>query len=258
MKKVGIPEEKWIQTCIIIDKLDKVKLFDLQEDILSIGLDMSVMKELTQYMQLTSLTDYEELLGKQSEGVQEIQYLMSLLTSYGIEDWIEFDPKIVRGLAYYTGVVFEGFDRKKEFRAICGGGRYDKLIESFGGHAMPAVGFGFGDAVIVEVLKAYQLLPDVSKNNIDIVAYAMTSTLRYKMNSLVMQLRQQKYSVDVVLDERKPKWVFQKANKLGASYVMMLGEDEDKEGKVTLKNMSTGHQIQCSYGDIISHLQTQL
>jgi histidyl-tRNA synthetase len=70
-----------------------------------------------------------------------------------------FDASVVRGLAYYTGVVFEAFDRKGVLRAIAGGGRYDKLLETFGGDPTPAVGFGFGDAVIVELLKERNILP---------------------------------------------------------------------------------------------------
>ena len=95
------------------------------------------------------------LLGPDALGIRELQQLFSYAKAYDIVDWMEFNPTIVRGLAYYTGIVFEGFDRERQFRAIFGGGRYDHLLQSFSTtSSVPAVGFGFGDAVIVELLKS--------------------------------------------------------------------------------------------------------
>jgi histidyl-tRNA synthetase len=87
--------------------------------------------------------------------VRAIEYLSAL----GVGDWIDFDPTIVRGLAYYTGIVFELFDARGEFRAICGGGRYDDLLNSLGGVDLPALGFGMGDVVLSELLRARNLMP---------------------------------------------------------------------------------------------------
>src|SRR5690606_3844234 len=76
-----------------------------------------------------------------------------LLAAHGVDDYLKLDLTIVRGLAYYTGIVFELFDAKGEFRAVCGGGRYDNLLEALGGVDMPALGFGMGDVVLGELLK---------------------------------------------------------------------------------------------------------
>src|SRR5690606_11765305 len=84
------------------------------------------------------------------------------LAALGLGDFIRFDPGIVRGLAYYTGTVFEIFDRKGELRAICGGGRYDRLLASVSDADLPAVGFGMGDVVLAELLRDRSLLPDAS------------------------------------------------------------------------------------------------
>lgn len=136
--------------------------------------------------------------------------------SYGFSDWLEFDSSIVRGLSYYTGIVFECVDRKGELRAICGGGRYDKLLESMGDVSMPAVGFGFGDAVIIELLKDRGLLPDFSNNNnIQVIAYAMDENLRSRASAFISNLRYNGINVDFILDSRKPKWVFNRADKIG-------------------------------------------
>jgi histidyl-tRNA synthetase len=251
---VGIAKDKWIATCVLVDKLDKVEVASLRKEIEGIGLSMTVMEELVSLLKLRTIEEYSEKLGANSEGVQEIRRLFSLLQEYGMKDWVEFDSSVVRGLAYYTGVVFEGFDRGRELRAICGGGRYDKLLESFGSEAIPAVGFGFGDAVIVELLKMKNLLPDFRQAPVDCVVYAMKDSLRSKILEYVQNLRSNGFSVDVILDERKPKWVFQRADKMQIRHVIVLGEDEDLDGEVTIKDMTTGKQERCKYDDIVSYL----
>ena len=162
------------------------------------------------------MSKFGEKLGSSSEGVQDIQRLFELAEDYGIRDWLEFDASVVRGLSYYTGVVFEGFDKSGELRAICGGGRYDALLESMGGERMPAVGFGFGDAVIVELLKMKNLLPDTTQSSVQVMIFPMVESLRGKAVAAASALRSAGISVDVVLESRKPKWVFQRADKVGA------------------------------------------
>jgi hypothetical protein len=91
---------------------------------------------------------------------------------------VVFDASIVRGLAYYTGVVFEAFDAAGELRALCGGGRYDRLVESLGGKPLPAAGFGFGDAVICELLEARGLLPALARSLDDVVVALASASAR--------------------------------------------------------------------------------
>jgi histidyl-tRNA synthetase len=207
---------------------------------------------------MKSLDEYASRLGENASGVKDLRKLFGLLKSYGIDDWCEFDPSVVRGLAYYTGVVFEGFDRSRELRAICGGGRYDKLFESFGGTAVPAVGFGFGDAVIVELLKMKNLLPEVTSNPVDCLAFAMKGNLQSKMIPLVQNLRHAGCVVDMVLEEKKPKWVFQRADKLQIRKVIVFGEDEDAQGEVTIKDIRTGVQTRCKYEEVVNYIQSNL
>lgn len=103
--------------------------------------------------------------------------------------------------------MFEGFDRGGKFRAIMGGGRYDTLLETFGGEAVPAVGFGFGDAVIVEMLKSKNLLPDTTSHSATVVVYALTEELRGEACRSVRSLRDQGFDVEFILLQKKPKWV---------------------------------------------------
>lgn len=219
---------------------------------------MTTMEALVALLKLRTIDEYAAQLGEQAEGVQEVRKLFRLLTVYGYGDWLEFDPTVVRGLAYYTGVVFEGFDRSRELRAICGGGRYDRILESFGGEAVPAVGFGFGDAVIVELLKMKNLLPDFSKNPIDCMMFVIKDeALRMKMIPIAHQLRLQGLSVDMVLEDRKPKWVFQRADKMGVKNVIVLGPDEDVAGEVVVKDMASGEQVRVKYESLATHLRPQ-
>lgn len=202
---------------------------------------------------MKSIEEYKEILGEDSAAIQELQQLFTYAQHYQIMDWIEFNPTIVRGLAYYTGIVFEGFDRDRQLRAIFGGGRYDQLIASFSNPntssttstSIPAVGFGFGDAVIVELLKSKQLLPlTVANQEIDIVAYGMDASAKALLYPVIQQLRQElpQLSIDLILEDRKVKGVFQKANKVQAKYVFIVGEDEVKEQVITVKNMLTSEQ----------------
>ncbi len=260
MAKVGIPKEKWVATCVLVDKLDKVELSSLSKEVEELELSMAAMEELTTLLKLSSITDYEALLGSNAQGIIDLKTIFTVLEAYGMKEWFVFDPSIVRGLAYYTGIVFEGFDRSKTLRAICGGGRYDTLLTTFGSKdVVPAVGFGFGDAVIMELLLMKKLLPEekFTKPSIDILAYGMNDEYRWKLLPTVSKLRQDGYSVDVVLDNKKVKWVFQKGNRIGCRYVLMLGEDEVLKKEITIKDLVTGEQFRCAEEKVVAFLKNR-
>ena len=155
----------------------KVPLDAIQDDLEELGLTREIIEKLTSVLTNNSIEDIEAVLGENSEAVKELKELFKLCEAYGIQDWILFDASVVRGLAYYTGIVFEAFDRKGVLRAIAGGGRYDKLLETFGGDPTPAAGFGFGDAVIVELLKERDVLPSFESSDVDTVVFAMSPEL---------------------------------------------------------------------------------
>lgn len=216
--------------------------------------------------QLSSLDALEAVLGGKEDqqqhaqqegvaGVSELRRLLALLEEgYGIgPEWVQFDFTVVRGLAYYTGTVFEAFDKKGELRAICGGGRYDNLLQSMGGaqtQRIPAVGFGFGDAVVVELLRDRGLLPDLEAPAVplvDVVVYAMEEGLRHKATRVAAALRDQGVRVDVILDARKPKWVLQRASRSGATALVMLASEEDSRGEVVVKNLRAHTQTSTTF-----------
>ncbi|GKY98945.1 hypothetical protein MPSEU_000850300 [Mayamaea pseudoterrestris] len=242
LSELGIPEEKFAATCVLIDKLEKIPIDAIQDDLEQLGLDQSVVEKLLQVLTNASIDELRKTLGDDSKAVQQLSNFLDICGGYDILDWIVFDASVVRGLAYYTGMVFESFDRKGELRAIAGGGRYDKLLETFGGDPTPAVGFGFGDAVIVELLKERNLLPSFESPDVDTVIFAMTSNLYNEAVKTASILRRAGQSVDVVLEDKKAKWVFKHADRLGAKYCVVVGQSEYENGEVSIKDLTTGSQ----------------
>ena len=252
LTELGVPPEKFAATCVLVDKLEKVSLDAIQDDLEEIGLDRSMVEKLTEVLTNKSIDSLKKTLGAESVAVQQLESFMDLCKAYGMEDWILFDASVVRGLAYYTGIVFEAFDRKGELRAIAGGGRYDKLLETFGGDTTPAAGFGFGDAVIVELLKERNVLPSFESSGIDTVVFAMNRDLYNYAVGAASTLRRSGQTVDVVLETKKPKWVFKHADRMGAKYCLIVGPDELANGEVSVKDLVEGYQKTIKVEDLAS------
>ena len=242
LTELGIPEEKFAATCVLVDKLEKVPIDAIQGDLEELGLDRSVVEKLLDVLTTKSIESLKETLGADSEAVKQLSGFMDLCEAYEIQDWILFDASVVRGLAYYTGIVFEAFDRKGELRAIAGGGRYDKLLETFGGEPTPAAGFGFGDAVVVELLKERNVLPSFDSSGVDTVVFALSPEQYSAAIKVASTLRACGQSVDVILENKKPKWVFKHADRIGARFCAVIGADELEKGEVAIKNLDAGEQ----------------
>jgi len=166
---LGIVGDMFAQTCIIVDKMDKLPADVVSEQLSALGIEDNAIKTIQSTLGIKDMDSLRSMLGEESPAVLELTSLFSALEAYGISEWIEFDASIVRGLAYYTGPVFEAHDRAGELRAICGGGRYDKLLSTLGGKDLPATGFGFGDMVIMELLAEKGLVPELTSGNDDVV-----------------------------------------------------------------------------------------
>src|SRR4029079_17105027 len=127
----------------------------------AVGKD-SVADQVEKILEVSSFSDFEKAYGGNDElapHVNRLKEYFSFIEALGFSDWVVLDMSVVRGLAYYTGIVFELFDTAGEFRAICGGGRYDTLLKTLGGIDLPALGFGMGDVVLGELLRARSLIP---------------------------------------------------------------------------------------------------
>jgi len=240
---LGVPEDKFASTCVLVDKLDKLPEEEVRKELLAAGLDDAAATTLLSTLSLSSLEQLEAVVGAESEAVQELKTLWALAEAYGLSEWLVLDLSVVRGLAYYTGVVFEGFDRTGELRAIFGGGRYDKLLGTFGGDDLAAVGFGFGDAVIVELLKMKNLLPEQpGKSAKSLLVGCPDEALRPTAMRAAAALRAGGATVDLFLESKKPKWVFKHADRTGAGYVALFDAREADKGLVRVKRLSDGVQ----------------
>ena len=238
---LGITGDTFTQTCIIVDKMDKLPADTVSQQLADLGLEANAIGTIQSTLGIKDMESLREVLGEDSEAVSELTNLFSALDSYGISEWVEFDASIVRGLAYYTGPVFEAHDRAGELRAICGGGRYDKLLSTLGGKDLPATGFGFGDMVIMELLAEKGLVPELTSGNDDVVI-SLSPELRNAAMSVASSLRSAGRAVDLVLEDKRLKWAFKHAERSGAQRLVMVMPDEWKDGKVRIKDLDTGEE----------------
>jgi len=237
LEKYGTPEELFAPVCVVVDKLEKLPREKIEEELAELGVAKDAMDGLLESLSLTSLDKLQDILGEENAAFAELKRLFDLAEAYGYADWLVFDASVVRGLAYYTGTVFEAFDREGVLRAICGGGRYDKLLSAYGGEDKPMVGFGFGDAVIVELLKERNLMPDLGMKVDDVVIGL--GDMQVQATSIAAKLRSQGRCVDLVLENKKMKWLFKHADRLSASRVVIVGEKEWESGNVRVKNLES-------------------
>jgi len=238
---LGIEGDSFTKTCVIVDKMDKLPEETVSAQLSDLGISDSSITTIQSVLSVTDLPELRDMLSPDSMAVSELERLFQLLESYGISDWTKFDASVVRGLAYYTGPVFEAQDRGGELRAICGGGRYDKLIGTLGGRDLPATGFGFGDMVIMELLSDKGLLPDISSRVSDVV-FSMDESLRGAAMEVSSKLRGAGRTVDLVLEPKKMKWVFKHAERTGADRLVMVMPAEWDSGKVRIKDLQTGEE----------------
>jgi len=246
---LGLEGEIFAQTCVIVDKMDKLPEDVIEAQLSDLGLSSKSISTIRSVLGITDIQSLSSSLSSDSEALIELQSLFSLCDSYGISDWVSFDASVVRGLAYYTGPVFEAHDRAGNLRAICGGGRYDKLIGTLGGNDLPATGFGFGDMVVMELLADKGLLPELSTGVSDVV-FGMGTELRGAAMQVAAKLRSAGRTVDLVLEDKKMKWVFKHAERCGATRLVMVMPDEWAEGKVRIKDLDTGEESTVAMEDL--------
>ena len=187
------------------------------------------------------------------EEVTRMREYMTFLDALGVGDWVDFDLSIVRGLAYYTGKVFELFDAKGEFRAICGGGRYDDLLATIGGVDLPALGFGMGDVVLTEILRARNLLPTPDLATEYWVASDDESMLPDVM-TVAGRLRAKARSAEYALKSQTLARQLKTASSAGVRNVVLLRRADYDNGKVTVKTLADGSERNVSLDAFLDSL----
>lgn len=177
---------------------------------------------------------------KSGEPTVELDTIIKNISARGLAEFVKVDYHVIRGLAYYTGVVFEAFDRKGEFRAIAGGGRYNNLVKLISGGKvdLPALGFGMGDVVLLELLKARGLLPKFTAG-IDAFCLIEDETLRADSLNLIQHMRQAGYAIEYSLTPAKSDKQFKRAMELNAAFTVRLERNPDLALTAKLKNLRT-------------------
>ena len=185
---------------------------------------------------------YAEVLDfiKAGAPTPELQAILQNLDARGMSGFVKVDYHVIRGLAYYTGVVFEAFDRKGEFRAIAGGGRYDNLVKLISGGKvhLPSLGFGMGDVVLLALLKARGLVPRLDAC-VNVFCLIENEALRMESLKLIQSLRAAAFAVEFPLAPTKSDKQFKRALELGAAHTVKLEKADAGDLVVRVKNLRT-------------------
>jgi histidyl-tRNA synthetase len=248
----GVEPDQFAATYATIDKVGREPIAVTREKWAKATGSNEVAAKLEKFV-LTK--DLETLRGQPltaaaHEAIERMAEYLSLLESLGVQEWVDFDLSIVRGLAYYTGTVFELFDASGEFRAICGGGRYDDLLEAIGGAALPALGFGMGDVVIGELLRARGLIPDL-KSGPDFWIGADSEALLTKVMATATRIRAAGKSAEYSLRPQTLSRQMKTASQAGASAVVIVS---DEDSTVVVKNLLDGTERTISLDELIASL----
>lgn len=254
--------DKIVDITVAIDKLDKIGLEGVNQELANVGIDADAIEKLQPIISLQG-TNEEKLktIGevlKDSEiglkGVEEVSYILKVLKSVGLHHEIELDLTLARGLNYYTGAIFEVKALDVEIGSITGGGRYDNLTGIFGKPGLSGVGISFGADRIYDVLHALNLYPKETIGSTQLLFINFGDQETAYCLPLVNEARRQGVSTELFPDAVKMKKQMSYANAHEIPYVALAGENEMKENKITLKDMRSGEQKLLSKDDLIPYL----
>ena len=239
LRGIGITEPQLPAAYAALDKLDRDPREVLEQRLSAAGLSASTSAQLFALAGATAdevaFTQLVQAAGA-SEEWDTLRRYLDHTESLGVRDWVRLDLSIVRGLDYYTGIVFELFDAKGQLRAICGGGRYDTLLESLGGVSLPALGFGMGDVVLGELLRSRGKMPQ-AEPTVDVwVAYGESGGVEDAM-SVAAKLRARGRSVEYALGNQKLARQLKAAYAAGALHTVVVATPELGPGEAMVRRM---------------------
>jgi histidyl-tRNA synthetase len=240
LNELGVAPAAHPQVYAVVDKVDRQPRDVSEGKLAAAGLNPDAVARLLAGMKLRSLADIAREFPRameQDDAGGSLSTYFDYVEQLGISDWVEIDLSIVRGLAYYTGIVFELFDRIGELRAICGGGRYDNLLKSMGGPDLKALGFGMGDVVLAELLRARGLLA-VPTQQLDFWVADAQGGVSGRAMRAASALRSRNRSAEYALREQPLARQLKTAATVGAARVLIIHGDND----ATVRTMADGSE----------------
>ena len=242
----------------IVDKAKKVNEEALKKMVGEVGLEPNAENIFYSYLQLRTFDDVKEFLIKnnQSEIANLFDGFVEQTKKTGLNEYLTYDPTIVRGLDYYTGIVFEIFDKHPDNRrALCGGGAYANLLQIFNEDQLSGVGFGLGDVTLKDFLEVHNLLPNLDNPTNDILITFQEDEGLDASLKLARTLRKHNLNVVTSLEAIKFKKVFPTAEKKGVRFVTLMGSDEFAKNQIQLKNLETKEQHSLDLNNLESILK---
>jgi histidyl-tRNA synthetase len=245
LQQRGVPPSGLAVAFEFVDKVERRGRVEPAEVSAKLGtIAPATFEDLQEVSRIRGWEQLEKELSRSPEvsrASAELRLAHQALADMGLGEFVEIDLTIVRGLAYYTGVVFEIFDVGRTLRAICGGGRYDNLLDALGGVELPAVGFGMGDVVLAELLKAKGLVP-TETTSIDVFLAFITQEDLAHVLSLTHRLRDAGLRVEYALSPQAVGKQLKLADARGARLAAVVGPDERSRGEIVLKDLRSGSQ----------------
>ena len=243
-----------------LDKLGRRDYADLRRQVIADGMDAGVLDQLESLKNVRTWEQFQQAKGSHAGAIaagNQLGQTIAALHSMGLEEFLDFDLTIVRGIAYYTGTVFELFDAKRELRAICGGGRYDNLLSSLGGVDLPAVGFGMGDVVLGELLKDRGLAPPLP-SPIDVLVAGITEQDLPHVLQVTHELRDAGIRVEYALSLQPVGKQLKLADARDARFAVLIGPDDRAKGEVVIKDLRTKEQASIPTSSVATDLKRRL
>ena len=253
-------KEKITAITVAIDKLDKIGIYNVNEELRNDGISEEAIEKLQPIIELNGTNDEKlatiSTILKDSEiglkGVEETKFILDKLAAIGLNNEIQFDLTLARGLNYYTGAIFEVKALDTPMGSITGGGRYDNLTGIFGMPGLSGVGISFGADRIYDVLNALDLYPKETITGTQLLFINFGEAETEYCLPVVSKARKAGIRTEMYPDKAKMKKQMNYANAKGIPFVALAGENEIKEGKLTLKNMTTGEQKLVTADELIS------
>jgi histidyl-tRNA synthetase len=261
LQQRGVPERAMGKAFDFIDKMERLRTEQINE--FSSRAEAFAPATVADLQEVAQIRGWDRLnaelaRSRDAEKAGEpLRQTCAALDAMGLGSFVEVDLTIVRGLAYYTGIVFELFDAGKTLRAICGGGRYDSLLQELGGVELPALGFGMGDVVLSELLKEKATLPALGMS-VDVFLAFITQDDIPHLLALAHQLRDAGLRVEYPLGPQSVGKQMKLADARGARLAVVLGPDERARGELVLRDLRSGTQETTKESTVIDTIKSRI